>query len=247
MNPISQFISFATLHNGHKMPLAHERWTKQIEHLKSVGLVESGKIYSEDDLDDMWRNRLEKYSSDNGYAYWSWKPYLINQIFGKMQYGDSLCYFDGGCVFPEDKTQLCQLTKSIQQIIETVKKSEYDIALTRSGNIPCGYITRKEITDKLALSKDNEFLYRFPHWQAGLIIVVKTPRTEKLMKDWIQFFFDNYKSCIHFPFNEKSGQIEGFIHNGSDQAIFQCLLYKGQYKVLNLGNFLKQFIKRQRN
>ena len=65
-------------------------------------------------MDEVWKNRFAKYVSDSGYAYWSWKPYLINQLFEKMQYGDSLCYFDGGCVFPEEKGKLEDLVVRIQ-------------------------------------------------------------------------------------------------------------------------------------
>lgn len=127
-----------------------------------------------------------------------------------------------------------------------IKSGEYDIALTSCGRIPCGYIVRKEILEKLELANDEQFAYEFPHWQSGLIIVVKTPKTEQLMHDWIQFYFDNYETCIHFPFQENKGQIKGFIHNGANQAIFQCLLYKGKYKPLNVNVLLNKYIKRLR-
>lgn len=247
MNPITQFISFATLKCGpYKMPLAHERWTRQIEYLKSKGIVENGKIYSEDDLDQQWWNRFGQYVSDHACAYWSWKAYIINKLFEKMQYGDSLCYFDGGCVFPEDKSLLEQLGIKLQKTIECIKNEPYDIALTVSIWVPCGYIVRKEILNKFGISDDKYFLYKYPHWQSGLIVVTKTPKTEKLMHNWIQFYFDNYETCIHFPFNETNGQVKGFIHNGANQAIFQCNLYKGNYNILNVNTLLSHYIKRKR-
>ena len=136
-----------------------------------------------------------------------------------MQYGDSLCYFDGGCVFPQEEMELEDLAVKIQHIIESINTGKYDIGLTNSGWIPCGYIARREITDKMNLTGDEKFLRGFKHWRAGLIVVVKTPKTEKLIKDWIQFIFDNYEACIHFPYNDRTNQIEGFIHNGADQAV----------------------------
>lgn len=96
----------------------------------------------------------------------------------------------------------------------------------------------------MGLSGNNDFLFKFPHWQAGLIAVVKTRRTEQLFKDWIQFLSDNYESCVHFPFTEKTGQINGFIHNGADQAVLQCLLYKGKYKIMDINSTIWSIIKR---
>ena len=183
--------------------------------------MKEGKIYSADDLDKTWNDRCGKYASDHGYAYWCWKPYLIKQAMDKMQYGETLCYFDGGCVFPSDNVELEGLGRKIIDALDTIGKDGYDIGLTYDRKIiPCGYITRQEMVDKMGLTGNNEFLYKFPHWQTTLMLLVKTERTERLVNDWSQFYFSNYESCIHFPFNEKSGQIEGFIHNGVDQAIF---------------------------
>ena len=147
--------------------------------------MKDGKIYSEDDLDKTWNDRFGKYASDHGYAYWSWKPYLIKQAMDKMQYGETLCYFDGGCVLPSDNAGLDGLGRKIIDAMNTIGKDGYDIGLTRSGQIPCGYITRQEIVDKMGLTGNREFLYEFPHWQATLMILVKTERTEKLVNDWI--------------------------------------------------------------
>lgn len=102
-----------------------------------------------------------------------------------MQYGESLCYFDGGCVLPSDNAELEGLGRRIIDALNTIGKDGCDIGLTCCRGIPCGYITRQEIVDKMGLTGNREFLYEFPHWQATLMILVKTERTEKLVNDWI--------------------------------------------------------------
>ena len=121
--------------------------------------MKDGKIYSEDDLDRTWNDRFEKYASDHGYAYWCWKPYLMKQLMDKMQYGETLCYFDVGCVLPEENAELEKLGEQIVWKLDTIGKDGYDIGLTYCRGIPCGYITRQEIVDKMGLTGNREFLY----------------------------------------------------------------------------------------
>ena len=104
--------------------------------------MKEGKIYSEDDLDKTWNDRFGKYTSDRGYAYWSWKPYLIKQTLDKMQYGETLCYFDGGCVLPSKDDELEKLGGQIIWKLDEIKDNGYDIGLTHDRRIPCGCITR---------------------------------------------------------------------------------------------------------
>lgn len=76
------------------------------------------------------------------------------------------------------------------------------------------------------LLTDYFFLQKWLHYEAGVLIIIKTPDTIKFINEWVDFFEEHFEDAIYSNFYDVSGQYNGFVHNGSDQAVFQCMLYK---------------------
>lgn len=198
--------------------------------------IQSLSIFHQDDLPKKWFNRYEKYISDHGYAYWSWKPFLINKMLENLKPNTYIMYFDGGCDISKNYDQLYF---NIKNAINTMMLNHTNITLTApSFNGENIRICRNEILTKFNLLNNNLFLYKYPHYQAGIILIKVCNEIKNLISAWLNFFDENYESCIHFDYLDKNNQNEQFIHNGADQAIFQCLLYKNNIKITIDNAFL---------
>lgn len=50
--------------------------------------------------------------------------------------------------------------------------------------IPDACIVKRSILEKFGLQGDSRFLFGFPHWQAGIVLVKKTPAAEDFLSRW---------------------------------------------------------------
>jgi len=102
-------------------------------------------------------------------------------------------------------------------------------------------IVRKKILEKFDLLEDVKFLHDYPHYEAGALIMQKTKATVDFIERWYMFIYDNYEACIKSGFLDRNGEYPEFIHNGSDQAVLQCMLYKEDKKFCSVGTFFYDF------
>lgn len=53
-------------------------------------------IFTEKDLSEKFFKLLNPKIYRRGYAYWTWKPYLVEKVMACLEEGDILVYSDGG-------------------------------------------------------------------------------------------------------------------------------------------------------
>lgn len=208
------------------------------------GFFDNFWIWNEKDLDIEYQKRFSPYYKDHGFAYFSWKPYCIRQALNKLKDGDYLFYIDSGCVLPMDK--LDGFLEDIRKATEDIEKNEVKFALTTyidnnpNIKIPNIGIVKMEILKKFNLEQDERFLFYFPHYQAGIFLIKNTKENIEFLDEWYRFYEDNYESCIRGGYTDRTNQYKYFIHNGSDQAIMQCLLYTRKMTPHNI-NFIYDY------
>ena len=202
-------------------------------------------IINETDLGQDYQDRFSPYYKDHGFAYFSWKPYSIRQTLLSLNDNDWLFYIDCGCVFPIDRME-----NFLNDLKNTIDKTDKDGSLMSLStyidknpniNIPNICIVKQSILKQFGLETNRDFLYKFPHWQAGLILIKKTSEAISFFDRWYDFYLNHYEDCVRGGYTDKKGEHQYFLHNGSDQAIMQCMLYNEQIKINNELNFVYKY------
>lgn len=229
------FTTFATSN----WKFAHERNRVQLDYIqKQYNFFSSTSVNDEHSLDTNWHSRFDRFSADHAYAMWSWKPYIIKDTLNKSRTGDIVIYFDGGCSFPIPE-KLSAFLNTLTEKINDIHNGDYFCALTKYPHAPIGCVANasKKLLSYFNIEHDDQFLYEFPHWQTGVQILVNKPETKNLIDDWCDAM-NNYESVIKRDWCNKDGELPGFCHDGGDQGIFQALLYKNKYRVLDISDFI---------
>lgn len=235
------------------MTFASSDWTKgparfrrDLAEVESrFGFFEKSLVYSEKDLGGDYQSRFSPYYSDHGFAYFSWKPYSIRQALSGIGDGDYLLYLDCGCALPTGR--MAAFLDDLRGAVEDAETARPLMTLTTyidrnpAVRIPNAGIVKRGILEKFGLASDAEFLFNFPHWQAGLVLVKKTQAALDFLGRWYQFYLDNYESCIRGGYTDRAGESRYFIHNGSDQAVMQCMLYTERQAVSDKLNFVYNY------
>jgi len=74
------------------------RFNKIIESGKSSGLFNEFKCFTEEDIDNDFKEKYkEVWNSNRGGGYWIWKPYIISKMLKNINDNDIIVYFDSGC------------------------------------------------------------------------------------------------------------------------------------------------------
>lgn len=227
--------------------IAPKRYSEQLAEIeKRFHFFKKTFIFNENDLGEAYKERFSRYFSDHGFAYWSWKPIAILKAMEQIEDGEMLFYIDGGCTFPMDN-----LDSFIEEFANEANKfyeSDFFVGLTyflekpwkQFPGFPNITIVKKEILEAFNLQSNEEFLFRYPHWQSGLILFRKNKETIDLLKEWYIFYLENYELIIRSGFENKTGQSSMFIRNNADQAILQCMLFKKKTLIYNM-NFLQNY------
>ena len=70
-----------------------------------------------EDFQQIMKGRISEYGM-KGYAYWSWKPYIIKQTLEEMNDGDILLYMDAGSTLNINNDSIGNFNNFINQSIE---------------------------------------------------------------------------------------------------------------------------------
>lgn len=202
-------------------------------------------ILNEKDLDKEYFDIFGKYLSDRGYGYWSWKVYLIYKHLNRLNDGDVLLYLDAGCVFPDDK--LNDFIESFEKKIHQMFSNKCYIGLT-DCYLPTALICNQLLLKHFDLNENQHFLFKYPHYQAGLQIIIKNDQTMNIYKQWYDLFINHYEDILHKPFWDKTGERPEYIHNGADQGALQCILYKNKFRICKCNDLFNyyDFVKRSK-
>lgn len=227
---------------------APKRYTEQLAEIEcKFHFFKKSMIFNEKDLGEAYNKRFSRYFyTDHGFAYFSWKPMVLLKALEKIEEGEFLFYMDGGCRFPMER--ISEFLEKLSETKDNMVSSDSLFGLTffnerpwpRFPGFPNVTIVKKEILNEFGLENDLDFLFYYPHWQAGLVLLRKNKETVDFLKEWYLFFLENYELCVRGGYKDRTGQHPMFIQNGSDQAILQCMLYTKKTKIQEM-NFIHDF------
>jgi hypothetical protein len=177
---------------------------------------------NENDINDKWfqelRNKFPYDCKLRGFYYYIWKPIYILQEINKLNENDILFYLDAGC----DNLD----RQLIDNFLNEFHKSNEFIACTSAGSKNIR-ITSSNFKNKY--HPDDIFLYKFPHYQAGILFIKKSKIMIDFITRWIKMMKEDYETIIRTYKKEPDVS-----NNGGDQIYMQWLLYKENIKVFKL-------------
>lgn len=170
-------------------------------------------FFTEKDLPGDFFKNLNPKIYRRGYAYWTWKPYLVGKVMQTMAEGDILVYSDGGNHWE---------SKAIQRFEEYLSYLSLDkpILAYQQPYLEKDW-TKMDVFRRICPDTYMEYAMTLQLW-GGSFILMKSKITDKLLADWndirindIQLFTDKKSS---FP------NLHGFHENRHDQSIFSLLV-----------------------
>ena len=172
-----------------------------------------------EDFQQIMKDRISEYGM-KGYAYWSWKPYIIKQTLEEMNDGDILLYMDAGSTLNINNDSIGNFNNFINQSIENKLGYYRTIGITKY------YSTRKLIS-----AVENYYDYSFKdeelmvkEIQASTIILPKNKTSADIVNDWNHIAQNNFDTITDVYNNEDNG--DGFIRNQHDQSLLSLILIK---------------------
>ena len=197
---------------------ADTRYRASLERLKhetaSFGFDER-YFFTEKDLPEKFFKALNPRLYRRGYAYWTWKPYLVGKVMGNLQEGDILVYSDGGNHFEE---------KALQRYGEYLSMLSEDkpILAFQQPYLEKDW-TKMDIFKQICPDSYLSCAMTLQLW-GGCFILMKSKISDQLLRDW------NDIRANHIDlFTDKrsiSPNLEGFHENRHDQSIFSLLVKK---------------------
>ena len=230
------FLTFGTSYNffGAKDRIKNELNSIQ----EKYNLFDTINILDENDLDEDYFNNVSSILTKKREFYLkSWKPYIINKLLDKICENDFILYSDMGNSYEKFNKLDCDILIDL-----TNRFGNKTVALNNTSCGPIKIQIRKEILKVFNLENDLYFLNNFPHYQTNILLLKNNSNTKHLIQEWWLYYL-KHPNTLDFDRRDKTNQDECFFISNRDQPIFQCLLYKYNYNILNYNSSLK-FIKR---
>lgn len=206
----------------------------------SMGIFTKNFLYTEKQLPEYAQKRcndiINATGTRRGYAYWSWKPVIVNEVLSKVNNGDIVFYSDAGShINPRGK-------KMFLDIIEQAKLHNI-WAIKLSGGLTNLKYTKAdtiEYFNKLYNSsglseKFNDVLID-GQIEAGTFVLIKNDKTVQIMKQ-----FESLMSLenLHYFDDSVSEKNEDpdFVTHRHDQSVFSLLLNMNDYAYGDIQDF----------
>ena len=154
----------------------------------------------------------------HGFGYWIWKPYLVYKVIQEAQYGDVIVYCDSGNeldIRKKDKIKELLDACSNEQIIGSIFQGHEDISCRSEL-----YWTKHDVLLSLNANISDRILHS-PQREVNSLIICKTKKTEKLMKEWCDTCVKNYQYINDFP--SYVPNLPEFIVHKHVQSVFSIL------------------------
>ena len=170
-------------------------------------------LYGPNDLDEDFKK--ENYTiiqAKRGAGYWIWKPYTINKALKSINYGDYLVYADSGSFYVDD----------INILIRFINEKNADVFIGKLDHKESEYSKRDAF---VYLDVDTREMANSYQYEASFILLKKTVKTERLMKEWLEYCTDiriisnNENTCGKDNYPE-------FVENRFDQTVLSLLAKK---------------------
>jgi len=219
------------------LSFATKDWTKSrarfVDQLADIQhkyrFFKKSEMLSEDDLDhDFFDSPAGKLwnASGNGKqkSFYAWKPYILLSKLNQMNEGDILMYADAGCSFPGEpvRNEFMHAVRRFADRLASLGDDKLHIVLPAwSQNPQCASCCCTSLLSFFGLTNCPEFTRDFPHYEAGVMLMVNNERTRSFMRLW----WGTMRDSINRLFDDAGSGLRGFVHNSCDQAVMQALLY----------------------
>lgn len=214
--------------NKYQYRFAAKRLGKQIGKLK---LFDRVFIYNENRffslLESNYKNLSKMFQKEKvspGFAYWAWKPLIINETLKLVPEQSILLYVDIGCDLIKNDYYWNKLKKNIIKS-EIITAYSFGHGFKKYGEKE--YIWSKtEIFKELKISDADQ---NSPQYQATWIMLINNSKNRKLIQEWLYYCTANEFSLVKPEINKKSLDSK-LIESKNDQSVFSCLVKKNSLK-----------------
>lgn len=181
-------------------------------------------------LDQNFKNQFSDKlkTSIRGFGYWCWKPQIIKQVLDGLNEGDLLQYTDVGCRLNyQGKPRLLEYFEIVStdeigilafQNIPPTGKLNHDGR--RLLDLIDSQWTKGDLIDYFSVRNKPEIL-ETPTIGSGIIFIKKGASSRALINDWLKVYETEFS--LADDSQSKTPNIDGFIENRHDQAIFSLL------------------------
>jgi hypothetical protein len=210
--------------NKYQYRFAASRLNRQVNKLN---LFEDIFFYNEntffDLLESKYSDLLEIFQEEKvspGFAYWAWKPLIINETLKLIPDQSILLYVDIGC-------DLIQNDFFWNKIKERIIKNKIITAYSfghsakKYGEMEFNW-SKTKIFKELKISTTDQ---NSPQYQATWIMLVNNIKNQELIQEWQHYCTANNLDLVK-PEVGKNLLNSKLIESKNDQAVFSCLLKK---------------------
>jgi hypothetical protein len=210
--------------NKYQYRFAARRLIRQINKLN---LFEDIYVYNEniffDLLESKYKDLLEIFQEEKtspGFAYWAWKPLIINETLKLIPEQSILLYVDIGCDLIQNNFSWNKIKeKTIKNKIITAHSIGY--GAKKYGEMEYNW-TKPKIFKELKISDADQNSYQY---QATWIMLVNNIKNQEFIQEW-QYYCTINKLDLVRPEDSKKLLHSKLIENKNDQAVFSCLIKK---------------------
>lgn len=208
---------------NHHMAKGAPRYLAQAE---SMNTFDDIYIYNQKDIDSDFKKKFGRYMFPyaKGYAYWCWKPYIIEKTLNKMEEGDLLLYTDLGCFLNSKGRERLQdyfdiVAKTPTGILgfQSKEKSYNDLPETIYYEYEW---TKGDVFDYFGV-RDDKSITDTTQIEATIIFFRKCPQVMAFIAEWRKAIDDDYFLLTDDP--SHSPNLPGFKENRYDQSLFSIL------------------------
>ena len=195
----------------------------------SMGGVDWVFEFTPGDIDEEFRKKNKKIlDAVKGNGYWLWKPYFMDRVLDKIEYGDWLVYADSGGFYYQNNLK-GYIQKLEQQGIYAVCQDQPYIE---------AHYTKRDTF--VIMGMDAEEYSSSTQRAAGLLILQKNEKNIQMIKEWLMYARDE-RVITDMPNTCGRNNYEGFISHRQDQSIFSLLskkyeVYAEQHLWVNFMN-----------
>lgn len=189
-------------------------------------IIAADESFLDQDFKSQFSDKLK--SGIRGFGYWCWKPQIIKQVLDQLNEGDILQYTDVGCrLNPQGRPRLLEyfeIASMDEMGILAFQNIPPTGRLCHDGrkllNLIDSQWTKGDLVDYFSVRNNPEIL-ESPTIGSGIFFIKKSVQSHSLINDWLKVYETEFKLADDSP--SISPNLDGFIENRHDQAIFSLL------------------------
>ena len=210
--------------NKYQYQFASKRLRRQINKL---AIFEHAFVYNEKEFFDLlelnYDNLVDLFQEEKanlGFAYWAWKPIIINETLKLIPDQSILLYTDIGCDLIENYEYWYNIR---EKIVESQMITAYSFGhgFKKHGEMEYNW-SKAEIFENLMIGETDQ---NSPQYQATWIMLVNNIKNRKFIQEW-QFHCTSSNLALVKPEMNRSILNSKLIESKNDQAVFSCLVKK---------------------